>query len=149
MKITGRYAMRNIQTIIREIEHRLDGYVWMDDVKDTKLYDIMGRRNTDSGHWADSRFFVAEIAYYKEYLSDIYKKMNDYDGNNAEYCLYELYKRNKNDERFLFRFKTQVRFDGQGGFIIGNRKEQYDSPRAKLKNTIRQLFRILFPNIWF
>ena len=149
LKITGRYAMENICDVIKEIEKRGRDKVFFDDIKDTRLYDIIGRKNTDSGHWADSRFFVAEIAYYKENLMDIYKGMNDYNGRNAEACLFDLYKAHKNDARFLFRYRTQVQFDGSCGLVTENFSESYNSPKARLKNKMRQLLRYLFPNIWF
>lgn len=149
LKITGRYAMENICDVIKEIERRVQGKVFFDDIKDTRLYDIIGRKNTDSGHWADSRFFVAEIAYYKENLMDIYKDMNDYNGRNAEACLFDLYKEHKHDARFLFRYKTQVQFDGSCGLVTDNFSESYNSPKARLKNKMRQLLRYMFPNIWF
>ena len=149
LKITGRYAMENILGVIKEIERRAADKVFFDDIKDTRLYDIIGRKNTDSGHWADSRFFVAEIAYYKENLLDIYKGMNDYNGRNAETCLFDLYKEHKHDARFLFRYRTQVQFDGQSGFVTETFSEKYNSPKARLKNRIRQLLRYIFPNIWF
>lgn len=149
LKITGRYAMENILSIINEIEKRAGDKVFFDDIKDTKIYDVIGRKNTDSGHWADSRFFVAEIAYYKENLMNIYKGMNDYNGRNAEACLYDLYKVHKHDVNFLFRYRTQVQFDGSCGLVTENFSESYNSPKARLKNIIRQFLRFLFPNIWF
>lgn len=149
LKITGRYAMENILSVIKEVERRAADKVFFDDIKDTRLYDIIGRKNTDSGHWADSRFFVAEIAYYKENLLDIYKGMNDYNGRNAETCLFDLYKSHKQDAKFLFRFRTQVQFDGICGLVTENFYESYNSPKARLKNKMRQLLRYLFPNIWF
>lgn len=48
--------MENILGVIKEVERRTADKVFFDDVKDTRLYDTIGRKNTDSGHWADSRF---------------------------------------------------------------------------------------------
>ena len=56
LKITGRYSMLNILTIIKEIENRASDKVFMGDVKDTNIYKIVGLKN--EGHWGDSRFFV-------------------------------------------------------------------------------------------
>lgn len=149
LKITGRYAMLNICNIIKEVEKRAEEKVFFDDVKDTRIYDMVGRKNTDSGHWADSRFFVAEIDYYRENLLDFYKQMNDYNGRNAESCLFDLYKTHKKNKQFLFRFRTQVQFDGRCGLVTVDFSEDYNSPKARIKNKIRQLLRILFPYIWF
>ena len=120
LKITGRYAMRNICSVIKEVERRCEDKVFLDDVKDTQIYDIIGRKDTDSGHWADSRYFVANVNYYKENLLDLYKQMDDFVyKHDAESTLYKLY------------------------------QEHNNSPKAILKNKIRQLLRILFPNIMF
>ena len=150
LKITGRYAMRNICSIIREVERRCENKVFLDDVKDTRIYDLIGRRNTDSGRWADSRYFVADVKYYKENLLELYMQMNDFVYRcDAENTLYKLYQEHKDDSRFLFRFRTQVQFDGQCGHITDTFTEVYNSPKARLKNIIRQVLRILFPNIYF
>lgn len=150
MKITGRYAMRNICSVIKEVERRCEDKVFLDDVKDTQIYDIIGRKNTDSGHWADSRYFVANVNYYKEKLLDLYKQMDDFVyKHDAESTLYKLYQEHKEDSQFLFRFRTQIQFDGQCGHISESFTEVYNSPKARLKNKIRQLLRILFPNIMF
>lgn len=74
LKITGRYAMENIINIINEVEKRMEGKVWLDDVKDTKLNDLIGKKNAYNRYWADSRYFVAEITYYKDNFLDIYIK---------------------------------------------------------------------------
>lgn len=149
LKITGRYAMLNICNVIQEVEKRAGNKVFYDDVKDTKIYDIIGRKNTDSAHWADSRFFVASIPYYKQNMLDFYKQMNEYKGKNAESCLFDLYKEQKGNSKFLFRFQTQVQFDGQCGLVTANFSEEYNSPKARIKNFVRQLLRYVFPNIWF
>ena len=52
LKITGRYAMVNILTITREIEKRANNKVFMGDIKDTRLYEMIGSKNY--GHWGDS-----------------------------------------------------------------------------------------------
>ena len=149
LKITGRYSMLNIRKIIKEIEDRADDKLFFADIKDTKIYQLIGRKNTDSGRWADSRYFVAEIAFYKNQMLDFYQQMDDIKGRNAESCLFDLYEANKDNERFLFRYRNQVQFDGQCGLVTSHYHERYNSPKAKLKNKVRGLLRKLFPNIWF
>ena len=142
--------MSNIIKIIHEVEKRMEGKVWLDDVKDTRLHNLIDKKNAYSRYWADSRYFVAEINYYKEHLMNIYEKMNDYvSRENAEGRLFELYKQNKNDKRFLFRFRTQVQFEGKCGYVTDTWNEVYGSTKNRRKNQIRQILRYLFPCIYF
>lgn len=149
LKITGRYSMVNIIDILKEIEKKGNNSIFMGDIKDTRIYELIGRRNTDSGHWGDSRFFVANIDFYKKEMIDCYKEMNDYNGKNAENFIYNLSKKYRNDPRFIHRYRTQVRFDGVCGLVTDSFSESYNSPKARIKGQIRQCLRYLFPNIWF
>ncbi|MDO4958818.1 MAG: hypothetical protein Q4E68_06140, partial [Prevotellaceae bacterium] len=85
----------------------------------------------------------------KKEMLDCYKEMNDYNGNNAESYIFRLSKKFRNDPRFLFRFRNQVQFDGVCGLITADFLESYNSPKARLKNYIRHMLRVLFPNVWF
>lgn len=145
LKITGRYAMLNIKKMIKEIERRAEDKVFFDDVKDNVLLDVIGKGNRYGIHWGDSRYFVASIDYYKKNLMDIYMRMNDYNGNDAESVLFGLYKRHKDDAQWLFRYKTQVQFGGVSGYISPDFHEEYNSPRVRAKNMVRQLVRWLLP----
>lgn len=156
LKITGRYSMLNIKNIIKEAEMRIGNknIVFMGDIKDTCIYDLIGRKNTCSSHWGDSRFFVASLDFYKNEMIDCYKEMNDYKENQwAEHYFLRLSRIYRKDSRFIFRFRHQVQFNGVSGTVssedlllgIGNQ----NSLRAKINNKIRGLLRLLFPNIWF
>lgn len=149
LKITGRYPMVNIIDIIKEIENRAENKVFFGDIKDTRIYDWIGIRKTDSGHWGDSRFFMADVDFYKRNIIDCYKEMNDYNGHNAENFIYNLSKKYRNDPRFIHRYRTQVRFDGVCGLVTDSFSESYNSPKARIKGQIRQCLRYLFPYIWF
>lgn len=152
LKITGRYPMLNICSIINEIERRVDGnhIVYMGDIKDTCVYKLIGR-DTLSSHWGDSRFFMADIEFYRENLADCYKEMDDYQaGKWAEDYFLNLSRKHRQDSRFIFRYRTQVRFGGVSGtFSSLNNARGYDSQFNRFKAGIRQIFRILFPYIWF
>ena len=150
LKITGRYAMLNITKIMYEIEKRMEGKVWLDDVKDTRLHDLIAKKDVYSRYWADSRYFVAEINYYKDHFMNIYESMNDYVWReNAEGRLFDLYKENNADKRFLFRFRTQVQFYGKSGHETEGGYGVYGTPKDKLKNFVRQVLRYLAPYIYF
>jgi hypothetical protein len=150
LKITGRYPMLNIRKIIREIEkrasHRDIGF--MDDVKDTEIYDffhIPGR----SSHYGDSRFFMFGKNFYLENLANFYTEMYDYtEGKYAEDCLFNLSCKYRKDRRCIWRFHTQVRFGGISGCQICNR-EEYNSSINRIKAGVRQALRYIFPHIWF
>ena len=152
LKITGRYAMVNILTMIKEIEHRAEDKVFMGDIKDTNLYEIIGSKNY--GHWGDSRFWVAQVNFYKENLLDCYLEMNDCaEGKWAEHYLLRMARKYRKDNRFIFRFRHQVLFNGITGMRtsaeLATGKFRQDSPGIRIKCQIRHLLRILFPNFWF
>ena len=148
LKITGRYPMLNIKKILAEGERRLKAgnLVFIGDIKDTCVYKLIGK-DTLSSHWGDSRFFIAEINYYLNSMVNCYKEMNDYEeGHWAEHYFLRLSREFRHDARFRFRFRTQVRFGGVSGAATNT---SYDSKANRLKASIRQVGRILFPNIWF
>lgn len=155
LKITGRYPMLNIRSIINEIKRRADNnqIVYMGDIKDTIVYKMIGR-DTLSSHWGDSRFFMAEVDFYRKNLSNCYAEMNDYEeGKWAEHYFLNLSRTYRKDPRFIFRYRTQVRFGGISGTIssqqLHNGAKGYNSVSNRIKAHVRQLFRILFPNVWF
>lgn len=152
LKITGRYAMINITTMIKEIENRAEDKLFMGDIKDTRIYEIIGSKNL--GHWGDSRFFVANVQYYMENMADCYQEMNDATEDHwAEHYFLRLARTNRHDKRFIFRFRNQVQFDGVSGTIssaqLANGVGRQDSLRNRIKNEVRHILRIIFPNIWF
>jgi hypothetical protein len=65
LKITGRYPMANICQIIKEAESNIlkKSILFMGDVKDLKIYDILHVKGGNV-HWGDSRFFVFEKSFY-------------------------------------------------------------------------------------
>ena len=152
LKITGRYAMLNINSMIKEIERRADNKVFMGDVKDTQLYEKIGSKNF--GHWGDSRYWVSRIDYYKENLLDCYMDMNDCKwGKWAEDYFLRMSREKRHDSRFIFRFRTQVLFNGITGMRTSEDlkagKYRQDSFSQRVKWSIRQLMRWLFPHFWF
>jgi hypothetical protein len=154
LKITGRYPMLNVRQIINEVSRRglHRDIVYMGDIKDTKLYELIGM-DTLSSHWGDSRFFMARRDFYAREMIDCYQEMNDYaEGMWAEHYFLNLSRRYRHDSRFIFRFRTQVQFGGIGGTCSSSQiggSSGYDSRRNRVKAGVRQVMRILFPYIWF
>ncbi len=66
LKITGRYSMRNILDMIKEVERRIGNrnIVYFGDIKDTCVYRLMGR-DTLSSNWGD------RVTFKKESPADI------------------------------------------------------------------------------
>lgn len=152
LKITGRYAMLNINTMIKEIEQRASDKVFIGDIKDTKLYEIIGSKNY--GHWGDSRFWAFQVKYYKDNMLNCYLEMDDCaEGKWAEHYLLNMARKYKHDDRFIFRFRNQVLFNGITGMRtsaeLATGKYRQDSLTIRIKCQIRHLLRILFPNFWF
>ena len=152
MKITGRYAMLNINKVIAEVEKRASDKVFMGDVKDTGIYELIGSKNF--GKWGDSRYWVFSIDYYKTNMLDCYMEMDDSKwGMWAEDFFLNMSRMYRKDNRFIFRFKTQVLFNGITGMrtsadLAAGRYRQ-DSPAQRVKWAVRQCLRWLLPNIWF
>lgn len=153
LKITGRYAMVNILTMIREIEYRCNqNIVFMGDIKDTCIWELLHIQRMS--HWGDSRFFVAQIAFYKNKMLDCYQEMNDYESDKwAEHYLLNFSRQYRGDSRCIFRFRHQVQFNGVSGTVTSERLCQGIRTQAsfsnRMKNEIRHILRVLFPNIWF
>ena len=152
LKITGRYAMLNITTMIREIIERASNKVFMGDIKDTNIYQLLGIKH--EGHWGDSRFFVANVEYYRNEMADCYLCMDDNKENCwAEHYFLNISRKNRKNENFIFRFNHQVQFDGVSGTItsemLAKGVKRQNSLFSKIKNRIRYFLRILFPNFWF
>lgn len=148
LKITGRYPMLNICTILSEIERMLakSDVVFMGDIKDTCVYKLVGR-DTLSSHWGDSRFFMAKTEYYRDCMIDCYAEMNDYEPDSwAEHYFLRHSRKFRHDPRFRFRYRTQVRFGGVSGAAANM---AYDTKTNRIKACARQLGRFFFPNIWF
>lgn len=152
LKITGRYAMLNINSIIAEVEKRADDKVFMCDVKDTRLYEMIGSKNF--GRWGDSRYWVASVDYYLNKMKNCYLEMNDSKwGMWAEDYILNMSHRFRKDGRFIFRFRTQVMFNGITGMRTSSDlaagKYRQDSFPQRIKWLIRQCLRWILPNIWF
>ncbi len=147
LKITGRYPMLNIRQMLGEMECRGKNLKMMLDVKEFKLYEKL--RGTSYGsRWGDSRFFLMSVDFYRNRLMDCYREMDDrIYGRYAEDYLYRLSVEYRADKACSFRFCHQVQFGGQSGDACFD--ERYDSVRNRMKNKLRSLLRVLFPNVWF
>jgi hypothetical protein len=59
----------------------------------------------------------------------------------------------RGDSRCIFRFRHQVQFNGVSGTVTSERLCQGIRTQAsfsnRMKNEIRHILRVLFPNIWF
>lgn len=144
--------MLNIKSIISEVKKRAENKVFMGDIKDTRLYEIIGSDNF--GHWGDSRYWVFNIDYYKKHMLNCYMDMNDCVwGKWAEDYLLHFARKYRHDNRFIFRFRTQVLFNGITGMRtsedLNAGRYRQDSIGQKIKWSIRQIMRWLFPFFWF
>lgn len=147
LKITGRYPMLNIKEMLGEMEERGRDKVMMCDVKEFKLYEKL--RGTSYGsRWGDSRYFLMSVDFYKNHLMDCYQEMDEsVFGKYAEDYIYQLSCKYRKNPHFSFRYRHQVQFGGQGGAACY--QENYASFKNQLKNKVRRVLRILFPNVWF
>lgn len=154
LKITGRYAMTNINTILKEVVRKFeDGIELQIDIKDSKIYDYMGLSSDIRDIRGDSRFFATSVRYYKENLEDLYAYMNDYDLKKiAEYIWAQYSRQHRGASEISHRFKTQARFNGFSGCFsieqIQNGIGRHDNFKAKMKDDFRQIMRWLCPWIW-
>lgn len=148
--------MLNVVRILKEVEHRFTrdtGLKFIGDVKDTCFYDLIGMKDALAAHWGESRYFAAELEFWKNELADCYKEMYDYQwGKWAEFYMLELSRKFRNDKRFAFRFRTQVAFDGYCGTVsseeMKNGKGSQNNSAERRKRFFRQIIRWLLPNLW-
>lgn len=120
-KITGRYPLLNINDFINEICHRKAKFVFVCDIKDTKIFDLI-YKNKDKGHYGESRYWVAECNFYREHLAGIYQMMNDNNIDSyAEQILLQVGRKYKSDSRFVYHFATPPHFGGCSGHLINNK----------------------------
>lgn len=142
--------------MLKEIEMRFTKskeLKFIGDVKDTCFYRLIGKKDALAAHWGESRYFAAELEFYKDNLADCYKEMYDYEwGKWAEFYMLELSRKFRYDNRFVFRFKTQVAFDGYCGTVTSEEmnygKGAQNSVSEKRKRFFRQLIRWFLPNLW-
>lgn len=154
LKITGRYPMLNLQTISNEVFKRLisKNKKFMGDIKDTKLYELVGH-DTLSSHWGDSRFWAAEVNFYRQNIADCYLEMNDYKEDSwAEHYFLNLSRKYRRDPRFIWRFKNQVHFGGVSGVTtsegLKNDLGVHNSPVIRRKIILRNIVRKVLPWLW-
>jgi hypothetical protein len=153
LKLNGRYSLLNIKTILKEIQYRCNNSIlFMSDIKDTRLWEILSINRTS--HWGDSRFWVAQIAYYKQDMIECYQEMNDAQyGKWAEDYLLRFSRKYRKDQHYIWRFRHQVQFDGVGGTLTTSQllvgQSGQNSLNNRIKNKLRHMLRLLFPNIWF
>jgi hypothetical protein len=121
----------------------------MGDVKDTTFYERLGIE-TCSSHWGDTRFFVVQIAFFKQEMLNAYKEMCDYKENGwAEHYMVRLSRKYRNDKRFIFKYRHQVVFNGVSGTITSEQlaagKGSQNSLKMRMKNVIHLVLRNIFP----
>lgn len=151
LKITGRYPMYNVRAIISEAECRCRGKVFMADVQDTRLYDILGRRGM--GHVGESRFWVAETEWWGHEMMTFYEGIDEAHGRIVEHCILELARNHRHDSRFVWRFRRQVRFGGlatlRSSADLAAGRGRHDAPLARIKDALHQVLRYILPQWWF
>lgn len=148
--------MLNVVKMLKEVERRFtkrSDLKFIGDVKDTRFYDLIGKKDALAAHWGESRYFAAELEFWKDNLADCYKEMYDYDwGTWAEFYMLKLSRQYRNDKRLAFRFRTQVAFDGYSGTVSSEEMKQgkgaQNNSAEKRKRVYRQIIRWILPNLW-
>ena len=151
-KLTGRFALKNIDRIIGELERRGgEGLAFFGDCKDHNVYDRLHMKI--NGHSGESRFYYVSKNFYDQWFVGRYATMNDYEEKTVEAWLLEVMRSNRRRKDVVVRLRTQSHFTGKGAHSLGKGLAFFystdnDSPALTFKRRLRQVFRWVFPFWW-
>lgn len=153
-KLTGRIKVLNIVSLLREClhyRHSKNGLRFLADCKDHHLYEMF--RLPINGHAGECRYWFSDIDIFRERILPALPMLHDYPP--APYLAEDLMLRLCREVDGLsgcrVRFRTQARISGKGGHHLGKGWSFFystdnDSWILRLKCSLRQLLRWLFPN---
>ena len=156
MKVTGRYPIFNLGYYLKEADRFIaNGGLYYGDMKDHKLYDAIFPGNTAkwNGHAAYTVLFATTVDFWREHLSPLLPKINDYTGDWIECVWYrELIKwRNNKDKHVSLRFKREPICGGLQG-SVGDTfafTKDNNSAKAKVMRFVGNCIRAFTPWFWF
>lgn len=153
-KVTGRYYLRNIKSLMRDVRSSCDNLQLYCDQRDHRLYSSLGMKRTERD--GDTRFFFSSIQFWRDNFYGYFRRHPEW--RRVEDIMFEVAEQHYDDERCRFRFRHQPLLGGnqysgsQGQSVIcmGVRIP----PRIYfaiyyIRWSIESLLRKIAPNFWF
>ncbi len=145
VKVTGRFPILNIETLIDEFSRRKELRLAID-IKDHPFYDWL--RLGWSGHGARTIVYAVTCRFYRENIYGRYKDIPSI-CCDAETLMFDVVKKTRNQKGVYDRFKHEPRLSGFAGclnytIITSN---DYDSWMNKIKRGVNQFCRTCLPFI--
>ena len=146
IKVTGRFPILNIKTMIEEFARRRNLKLAID-IIDHRIFDILGLRWR--GHCARTVLYAITLKFYREKVMGRYKDI-PFKYSSAEELMFAVYREAKDFPGIYPRFQTEPLMSGCSGscnttWLTAN---NYESRLSRIKRAIRQCVRIVAPYIW-
>ena len=149
VKVTGRFPILNISTMIKEFSRRENLQLSVD-VIEHPLYDWL--HLGWSGHGCRTIIYAVSFDFYMRHLYGHYTEIHGYEGGlwGAESLMRKVWEETKMLLGVYSRFKHEPHLSGFAGavnhaWITAN---NYDGLLAKIKRLVRQLVRYVMPWLW-
>jgi len=152
IKLTGRFPLVNIISVIKELYRRGGRKLsFFGDCKDHRVYERL--RMPINGHSGESRFYAMSLDFWNENFRDCYRQLNDFEGHCIEKFLLCLKRTTGKRHDTVWRLRTQPHFAGKGGHVLGNGPAFFystdnDSYIMRFKRNLRQMARWMLPWWW-
>ncbi len=149
VKVTGRFPILNISTMVKEFSRRKNLQLSVD-VIEHPLYDWL--HLGWSGHGCRTIIYAVSLDFYLQHLYGHYTEIHGYEGGlwGAESLMRKVWEETRRLPGVYSRFKHEPHLSGFAGavnhaWITAN---NYDGFLAKTKRFIRQLVRYVVPCLW-
>ena len=146
VKVTGRFPVLNISTMIREFQARKNLKLAVD-VVDHPLYDWL--RLGWCGHSCRTIVYAISLPFYRQHLYGRYVEIpSRFFG--AEGLMLDVYKETKKEKGVYPRLRHEPHLSGYAGAVnsVWFTANNYDGLLARTKRGVRQLGRWLLPFLW-
>ena len=153
-KVTGRYYLRNIKSLLKDVRSSCDGLQLYCDQRDHRLYSRLGMKRKERD--GDTRFFFCSIPFWRNNFYGYFRLNPEW--RRVEDVMFEVAVRHYHDKSCRFRFRHQPLIGGnqysagQGDGIIcmGVRLP----PRLffaiyHIRWLIESILRKIVPGFWF
>lgn len=149
VKVTGRFPILNISTMIKEFSRRENLQLSVD-VIDHPLYDWL--HLGWSGHGCRTIIYAVSLDFYMRHLYGHYPEIHGCEGGlwGAESLMRKVWGETKMLPGVYSRFKHEPLLSGFAGAVnhVWITANNYDSLLARIKRLVRQLIRYVMPWLW-
>ena len=107
-KVTGRYYMRNIKSIMKDVRGSCDSLQLYCDQRDHRLYSRLGIKRKERD--GDTRFFFCSISFWRTNFYGYFSRHPEW--RRVEDLMFDVAEQHYNDKRCRFRFNHQPLLGG-------------------------------------